>query len=445
MLTARLLIGFVYILFVHYTLLIPVLAAEIKAGTTVNSENLDQLLDKTFDGTPLTQLIPESFQWQIREKGLTMKLTNPKPHPIDPVLRKASEKNRSTVSLDLETRRVVGWKAGVPFPDVKPNDAHAGLKVIWNLYYGKPRGDSQVFPNGIAVLISEKTGIEGMSLQNLTRVFLKGLLRRKGAPTLGSGKIQDKNILVMKAPASYEGSGLLFYRYDTGQTDYLLIYMKDANKVVKWSGEFWMDQVGETDYLGDDLFIFSAYPTWYDGYQVIGKKKILVIANTENPFVKLEEAEWDKRFPAFDMKNKPYWNPIDRWEPREVFVVEATAPDLHPYSRKILYIDAKTWLPYLSENYTKKGALWKTAIQGYRAFPIKKEPKGTIIWPPWAQIVDFQKNHATILATDDKLRFNDEIDPKWLNLDTLKGGNVDVEIDVPWNELNPEQEKSWME
>lgn len=436
--TARLLTGFVFALLMGGAFAIPAAAAEIKAGTTVNAENLDRLLGKTFDGTPLIQLIPEPFQWQIREKGLTMKLANPKPHPIDPVLRKASEKNRKIVSLDPETRRVIGWKAGVPFPDVKPGDAHAGLKVIWNLFYGKPRGDSQVFPNGTAVLISEQNGIEAISRQNLTRVFLKGLLRRKGAPTLGSGKILDKNILVMKAPASYEGSGLLFYRYDTDQTDYLLIYMKDANKVVKWSGEFWMDQVGETDYLGDDLMIFSAYPTWYDDYKVVAKKKILVVANTAHPFVNMEAKERTDRFPAFDMKNWPHWNPVDRWEPREVFIVEATAPALHPYGRKLLYIDAKIWMPYLGEYYTKKGTLWKTAIQGYHVFPIEKEPKGVIIWPPWAQVVDFRKNHATILATDDKLRFNDEIDPKWINLDTLKGGNVDVEIDVPWSELNPE-------
>lgn len=435
--TVRLLPGFVFALLMSGPFAIPAAAAEIKAGTVVNAENLDQLLDKTFDGTPLIQMIPASFQWQIREKGLTMKLANPKPHPIDPVLRKASEKNRKTVSLDPETRRVVGWKAGVPFPDVKPDDAHAGLKIIWNLFYGKPRGDSQVFPNGTAVMISEQNGIEGISRQNLTRVFLKGLLRRNGAPTLGSGKILDKNILVMKAPASYEGSGLLFYRYDTDQTDYLLIYMKDANKVVKWSGEFWMDQVGETDYLGDDLMIFSAYPTWYDDYQVVAKKKVLVVANTAHPFVKPEAKERTDRFPAFDMKNRPYWNPVDQWEPREVFIIEATAPALHPYGRKLIYIDAKTWMPYLGEYYTKKGTLWKTAIQGYRVFPIEKEPKGTIIWPPWAQVVDFLKNHATILATDDKLRFNDEIDPKWVNLDTLKGGNVDVEIDVPWSELSP--------
>ncbi|MGB1547662.1 MAG: DUF1329 domain-containing protein, partial [Alphaproteobacteria bacterium] len=268
--------------------------------------------------------------------------------------------------------------------------------------------------------------------------FMKGLLRRDGKPTLGSGKIMDKYILVMKWPEVFEGSGLLFYRYDTGATDYLLIYAKDANKVVKWSGEFWMDQVGETDFLGDDLMIFSAYPTWYKDYRVIAKKKVLVIANTAHPFLDMKAEKQADRFPAFDMKNPPFWNPTDQWEPREVYIVEAVTPDLHPYGRKIVYIDAKTWVPYLGEYYTKKGVLWKTAIQGYHVFPIEKEPKGSIIWPTWAQVADFRKNHATILATDDTVRFNQDIDPEEINLEALKGGRAGTEIDVPWSELNPE-------
>lgn len=427
-----------FIIVMGSVLAFPAPAAEIKAGTVVNAKNLDQLLGGTFDGMPLSDLIPERFQWQIREKGLTMKLAHTKPHPIDPLLQKAGEKNRTTVSLDRETRKVVGWKAGAPFPDIKLDDPDAGLKVIWNLFYGRPRGDSQSFPNSSAVMISGEKGIEGITRQELTRVFLKGLLRRKGAPTLGTGKIFDKNILVMTAPNIFEGNGLLFYRYDTGETDYLLIYAKDANKVVKWSGDFWMDQVGETDFLGDDLMVFGAHPTWYDDYRILAKKKVLVIANTEHPFWVTDAPKGAERYPGFDMKTQPHWNPVDRWEPREVYVIEAKAPMLHPYSRKILYIDTKTWIPYLGEFYAKKGDHWKTTIHGYHAFPIEKEPKGTILWPTWAQIVDFRKNHATILSTDDSIRFNDAIDPALISLNTLKGGREDTEIDVPWSELQAE-------
>jgi len=417
---------------------IPAPAAEIKAGTVVHAGNLDQLLEQTFDGTPLGALIPERFQWQIREKGLTMKLAHAKPHPIDPVLKKAGEKNRTTVSLDPETRRVVDWKAGAPFPDIKLDDPDAGMKVIWNLFYGRPRGDSQVFPNTSIAMINGEKGIEGVTHQELTRVFLKGLLRRPGKPTLGSGKLFDKNILVMTAPDIFKGNGLLFYRYDTGGTDYLLIYAKDANKVVKWSGDFWMDQIGETDFLGDDLLIFSAYPTWYDGYKILAKKKILVIANTAHPFFNNDAVEDADLFPGFETQTKPHWNPVDVWEPREVYVIEATAPALHPYSRKILYIDPENWVPYLGEFYTKKGELWKTTIQGYHVFPIEKEPKGSILWPTWALIVDFKRNHGTIFATDDSVRFNEVIDPALISLNTLKGGREDTEIDVPWSELKAE-------
>ncbi|MEW5703045.1 MAG: DUF1329 domain-containing protein [Pseudomonadota bacterium] len=436
---SKLLVGIALAGLVWGALAMPARAAAIETGTVVHAGNLDDLLGQTFDGTPLSELIPEQFQWQIRAKGLTMKLAQPKPHLLDPVWLKASEKNRGTVSLDPKTRAVKGWEAGVPFPDVKTNDPDAGLKIIWNLFYGKPNGDSQIFPNGTAIMINGESGIEGITRQQFTRILLKGLLRRKDAPTLGSGKIFEKDLLVMTAPEVFKGSGFLYYRYDTGETDYLLIYAKDANKVVKWSGEFWMDEVGETDFLGDDLMIFSAYPTWYDAYKVLGKKKILVVAETANPYWNPKEKERNKRYPGFNIENWPHWNPVDEWMPREVYVLEAKAPVLHPYSRKVIYIDAKTWVPYLGEFYTKQDELWKTTIQGYRTFPIEKEPKGTILWPVWAMIADFRKNHATILATDGSVRFNEEIDPSWVNLDTLKGGRKGVEVDVPWSELSPEE------
>ena len=52
--------------------------------------------------------------------------------------------------------------------------------------------------------------------------------------------------------------------------------------------------------------------------------------------------------------------------------------------------------------------------------------------------MDFRRNHATIFATDETIRFNDVIDPALIGLSTLKGGREDTEIDVPWSELKAE-------
>jgi len=396
----------------------PAAAAELAAGTVLDAENLQSHLADRFDGTPISDLLPERFQWQIREKGLRVKLAKPKAHPKDARLEAATAKNRGRLAIDPESGLVPGWQAGVPLPDVTLADKDAARKVMWNVTYGRPRGDSQFFPQMATALIHGERGFEKLSQQKVFRVFLKGRLGQEGAPVLGKGRLFEKSLVVGDGPLP--GSGALLIRYDTGEDEFLTTYSHEARKVVRWKGGYWMDQLGVTDFVGDDVFLFNAYPTWYADFKILAKKKVLVVANSVHPFWNPGGDGPAEQLPGIDLENAPHWNVRDAWEPREVFVIEATPPELHPYGRKILYIDAKNWIPYLGEFYARSGTFWKASVLGYRAFSTQGGSKGAILWPTWQTIVDFRRNHGTVLIADEGLRFNLAIKPERLTLDAIK-------------------------
>lgn len=419
---ARLAAGLIFGVLAHGVLAhgVSAHAEEVPAGTIISAQNLDSLLDKTFEGDSIQSLIPEHFQWQIRKKGLTMKLAHSKPHPKDPKWVAATNRNIEAVTLDNATNQVNGWVAGAPFPVVDPQEPKAGIKVMWNMYLGKQQGDNQEYPNTVVALINDKSGLERVQKQFVKRVFVRGALRRKNGEAAKGKRILEKTLTVLTSPQDLKGNGLVLIRYVNGDPDWLLAYAVAARKVRRFSGDFWMDKLGSTDFLSDDLMVLSAHPTWYPDFKVIEKKKILVVANTTKPFWQPKNGTPKEQFPAFDLGKAPYWNPVDAWEPREVYVVDATTPENHPYSRKVLYVDAELWTPYLGEYFTPKGQLWKTTIQGYRVFPTQDDPDGKVLWPTWSVLFDFLAGHASILMTDENIRFNTDLQPAEINLKAVK-------------------------
>ncbi len=396
------------------------MAEEVPEGTVISAKNLGALLEKTFEGETIQSLIPEHFQWQIREKGLTMKLAHAKPHPKDPKWVAATNQNVDVVTLDDASNQVNGWVAGAPFPVIDPDDPKAGVKVMWNMFLGKQQGDNQEYPNTVIALLNEKTGLERVQKQFVKRAFVRGALRRDNGAGSENKRILEKTLSVLTAPQDMKGNGLVLIRYVNGDPDWLLAYAVAARKVRRFSGGFWMDKLGSTDFLSDDIMILSAHPTWYDGFKVLAKKKILVIANVTKPFWNPRGSTPKEQFPVFDLETRPHWNPVEEWEPREVYVVEGMTPESHPYSRKVVYVDAELWTPYLGEYFTPKGQLWKTTIQGYRVFPTEDDPDGKVLWPTWSAVYDFLIGHATILMTDENIKFNTDMQPTEINLKAVK-------------------------
>lgn len=377
----------------------PCAASEICPGTSVNGGNLERLKPLKFQGTALGDLIPERLQWQIREHGLAMRLVAPTPYPLDPDFVAASKANAAGVRLDPETGILVGWKAGAPFPNIDMADPQVGAKLIWNLVYGRQVANSINEPKFVYLLIDGVAGLERKQIWTFRQLLMKGRYGPNVPPVLGNGEIYNKMLLFAIDPQDIKGVGTFAIRYDTGKLDDSWAYLRDVRRVRRLSGGSWMTPIGSTDSLGDDFGVFGAYPAWYRGFKLVGKRKMLVVANAEGPSWVEGAASFADEFPHFDLANAPHWNPINNWEMREVYVVETTPPADHPLSKKTVYLDAQVWHPYFGEAFDRNDDFKKSYIFSYRAWPNNDGAGRVALGVDWGAVMDFQRKHATIFTS----------------------------------------------
>lgn len=366
-------------------------------GTVINSENLDQLLKCSFEGKALDQLIPEKLQWMIQNKGFTMTLHHSSAVPVDPRWEKATREFSGQVKLDPKTRKISGYTAGIPFPEISPEDPHVADKLIWNLYLrgGYPRHDFQLIPQFCYLLVDGDKGQERSMVWYFSRVWMMGRLDEKHI--LGDGSIYYKQMIMGVEPLESRGMGTFRIRFSDGRPDEAWAQARSAHRplhVSKLSGADWIETIGGTDQLNDEVSIFSAYPTWYPKYKLLQKRYILAVAHSRWPTWTPDNPS--NSYPTLNANHVPYWNSVNDWEPREVYVVEASMPEGHPYSRRVYYFDAKTWVPYLAECYDYQGEFVKLMINETKPIKGSDADNSWGVEAVLGSIIDLKKNHATI-------------------------------------------------
>lgn len=376
---------------------------ELAPGTVISSANLGDALTQTFEGHPVKEMIPERIQEQIRNSNLKLYIRKAVPHSIDPRLTEATKKYAGSVTIDPATYQISNYKAGTPFPEIRENDPLAGAKIIWNLSYAQPHGDNFVAPFAI-VLIDGQAGIERIQHWNFNRFYMVGLTTQS-TPTLGDGSIFHKSLLFADYPQDVKGLGTFSIRYNDGRLDDIWAYIRAVRRIRRLSGGAWVDPIGGTDQLQDDLDLFNAHPTWYKSYKLLGRHWMLVVAHSggdkNEPCWNQNASALGERFRRIDVDTPPHWNPKDIWEPREVYVVEGVPPEYHPYSKKVMWLGADNWRPYYGEAYDRKGDYWKFTFYGTREYESAdgyRGPDGKVARLPftaWTVWTDVQRRHSS--------------------------------------------------
>lgn len=373
-------------------------AAELPEGTVISAANLDKIKNDTFQGQPIAKLLTDSMEMRIRKHGMKLPLVHAKDIVMDAKYLEASKKNIGKAQLNPTTRQVEGWEAGMPFPDVKESDPQVAEKLIWNWYYGQPRGDIMNVPNVQYVLISGDKGVEQEQTWGFIRYSMKGKLGAN-KEVEGEGKELSRTIFVAQKPTDLKGLGTFSIRHDSAQVEDVWAYIPAVRRIRRLSGGAWMDPIGGTDQLQDDIEIFNAQPSWYKSYKLLGKRWILAAPHAKNPAWKMNGATPAERYPVLDLSAPPYWNlSNDNYEPREVYVIEATTPSEHPYSKKIVYMDTKYPRLYYGEAYDRKGELWK--IFQFNSYPGRGVDGFRDIRTTSGVTIDLKRNHATAFFTD---------------------------------------------
>lgn len=388
-------------------------ATELAEGTVIDKSNLDSVLSDTFQGKTIDSLVPEPMRLLVREHGLTLPLAQVTPFQVDPLYYEVTKKFSGAVEYDPQTKTLKNYVAGIPFPEIDPADAHAGIKVVWNNFHylamAGPAFDG-VYDN---LLVDAEDGLEHHQVWRFSAIPMVG--RTVEPHTFGDGSVAKKELVVAREPYDIRGLGTMTIRYADGRPDDRYAYVKSIRRVRRISSGTWVDPVGGSDYLYDDINGFNAHPAWYESFNYIGRRHILSF-QTEVPQVIDGADSPEEQFPYIDLANKPHWNPVQKWGPMEVDVVEAIPPSYHPYSKKVYYYS--TALPgyiLLMEAYDKKGELWKVDLLGPG---VNTDEQGR----QWvarfqAHMIDVQFQHATIAVGWNGKPKN--LDPKDIEPQTL--------------------------
>lgn len=381
-----------------------VLAKELPVGTVISKANIDLIHNDTFEGHKVADLLTEKTEWQVRNYNLRIKLRNSEPLELDPKYIEATKKYSKNVKYDPKTKEVTGWTAGMPFPNVALDDPDAGAKLVWNKYLAFPVGDSVNYSKFAFLLIDGNTGLERVQHWVMTRYSLKG--RLVGEPVEGDGSILSNTLLYATYPQDIKGLGTFTTRYDSPKVEDEWAYIKSSRRIRRLSGGSWMDPIGGTDQLNDDLENWNARPSWYSGFKLVGKRWILAIAHTSAGKGKSTRGSWNnvadskkntmEEFPYIDLQTPPYWNANAEWEPKEVYVIEATPPAEHPYGKRVMYMDASYPRIYIQEVYDKKGQFWKYI--NFLTDPIIGKDGYVATASIQGHTQDFQRNHATVFT-----------------------------------------------
>lgn len=386
--------------------------AELKEGTVINAANIDKMKPQEFEGKTIASMLPEKIEWWIRNHGLNITLRHSEPLLVNPRWVEETNKYSGDVKFDPKTRDVTGYKAGLAFPNIKNDDPNKASKLLWNMYLtaGYPKQDYFYIPFFRYQLIDAKKGLESEMEWVFLRVFNRGALS-------GLYKIDEKDpvdfkqICMALEPYDIRGIGTFFKRYKDGRTDDTWAYLRSVRRTRRLSGGTWMDPIGGTDQLNDEIEISSAYPAWYKGFKYLGKRYVLAIAHSREPAYN----KADNSFPNIDLKNPPYWNPVDTWEPREVHVFEVILPEEHSLSKRVIYLDAQIPIGYYSEAYDKKGDFVKIYLLSYYSVLGLDSPTSWSVRAQSGFVIDFKRMHATVWHEAESTRCN----PPGMGLDDV--------------------------
>jgi len=365
------------------------MAGEVAVGTVLSKDNLAALENDTFQGIKVGDLLTDSQKMWINDYNLKMKLGKTTELKLDPAYLAANKKYAGQAKFDAGTKTVSNYTAGIPFQKIDVSDPDAGYKLAWNQYYANPvMGDNWIATGDVTIVDGDKGTIDRFEAIS-AKMLMEGRTTG-GEARIGTEEDHARYLLTLSKPYDLAGLGVYTKQYSSGKLDDAWVYVKSIRRTRRVAGgKSWMDPQPKMDLLNDDNQAVNAYPLWYQGWKLLGKRWVMAVVTGPDPKVKHSYNDYVDQSP-------PYWNQTNvTWEPREVYVVEAIPPAEHPYSKKILYMDAEYPFFYQSDLYDRKGSLWRLWRETYSpTTSVDGQPGLTFFC---TQAIDFQRNRATYI------------------------------------------------
>ncbi len=298
-----------------------------------------------------------------------------------PVHQEATEKNRGRARIGPD-ESLEGYVAGQPFPIDEidcAGDPEAGIKLAWNFDYrwqGTGQGGHAYYSYWDR---GEKLPLfyEGTAKQIwLAHRPEPAHAERDGDLFRGEARKLAYGVEVL-APFDAKGIALISYRYKssdgprvTARHDDTWVYVPTLRRVRRISTAQRTDAVSGTDFTFDDFSGFFGIPPQYE-WKCLDRVDVLAPVNSR---IKAYPYTRDHSFGPYGLSFAD-----DRWELRHAIRLQFVPKNAdHPYSKKILYLDANTAEMLYSFAYDQKDELWKIIYHNKRW-----SGDGHEFYPPW--------------------------------------------------------------
>ena len=343
-------------------------------------------------------LLTPGVEWCVR-RGLTLRVGETRAIAAPAAYREATERYAPQVRLGSDGVTLQNYVAGLPFPTIDPNDPQAAVKVMWNAAYkwlATDDLDARDFSADAGPIGSDGAGMRverHFQLGFLRRLFYNGRLYVDPRPERPNpeGIRYRESLHPVVEPHDLRGVGMTSVRFIAPQRpDESWLYLPHLRRVRRLTNAQRSDALFNQDIDTDSYFGYSGHIGWMD-WKFLGERTVLAPMHGTHYPVRWGEGSADF---AFD----------DVWEPRRVYVIEGTSRlPQYAYSKRVLFVDAETFVVPLSDIYDHNGQLWKVWMN---LFSYRREafPGASVTYPddmafsPAVVMVDVNSDHVTRVA-----------------------------------------------
>ena len=269
---------------------------------------------------------------------------------------------------------IVGWKAGLPFPNTK-----TALEFAWNIeraYWS----DDWYARNYYVGLVDGKRHTERYFVQNVNRLFYCGRTDLEPKPEypkeVNPDGIRFGDILFISSPADSKGVAVLQLRYnDCSKDDANWTYVPAMRRIRRMSTSQRTDSAGGSDLVWDDYHGYSGQFN-KQSYKLTGRKELLLVRHQDMTKLVRNKGELD-----FSGQQRSRIN---------TYIVEPTHKDPnYIYGKRVWYIDPESYIILYVMDWDKEGRLWKE--HDLQQVIYKKQ-----MFNPFSTPIDHQRVHGSI-------------------------------------------------
>ena len=375
------------LLFAAVAMVAPPAGADVQPGDIVTKANIDKVKD----------LISPGVEWCVNH-GMTMKIVPYKKVEWDRGYREATEKYSGQVKLAPDGRSLIGHVAGMPFPNIDPNDPQIAVKIMWNFESRPYRTDDLDLRNfdSFTGPVSDSGPMQAerhFLIDHLRTLWYTKRIYVDPKPDLPNtdGVRSKQSLHPILEPFDLKGVGSSSIRYvSPDRQDDTWLYLPSLRRVRRLSSAQRSDALFGQDTDVDSYDGYSGQIAWFD-WKYLGDKEVLGSFHSE-------------AFPTEACEGAGDFIFCDTWEKRKVYVVEGV-PKMpqYAYGKRLLFLDKETYYIPFTDIFDRSGQLWKVWVNQW-SFKRRASPSYGDEYPdempfqPSITMVDMQLSHATRAA-----------------------------------------------